>query len=122
MASNDSILKTIRVVSGLPDDDTSFDDDLKLYINGALANLNQVGATLDSTNVIDDTATWSSITLPSPVIQAFVKLYVLTSTRLNFDPPAPSALSYMTASLNETLWRVGVEVDKYRKEEVVDGA
>lgn len=117
MAETKGLLNEIRIVSGLPGDDTSFDTDLLMYINTTLGPLHQVGALIDGAASVDDKTTWESIVLPSPIILAFVKLYVITFVRLNFDPPAPSTLGFMTSNLSETLWRLEVEVDNYYKRE-----
>lgn len=118
----DSVLKSIRVSSGLMEDDTSFDGDLLTYINGSLGSLDQVGATIKPSLIYDTTDTWTSVFLDSPTIQNLSRMYMNNYVRMNFDPPTPSAQGFMKENMAELLWRIEVEVDEYyRKEDTIDG-
>ena len=117
----ESILKTVRGAMGLYVDDTSFDYDLILYINGALAILNQNGVGQPLV-VKGEDELWEQFKTPSQTIGneifEMVKLYVFMKTRIPFDPPSPSTLSFMQESLDELLWRLRESYDMPIKEGV----
>lgn len=84
----DSILDSIKDPCGVSLDDTSFDTDIIMYINGVFAALTQMGVgpvngmTIHSKE--DDWSTYSSV---SPFV-AMVKNYLHLKVRLMFDPPS----------------------------------
>lgn len=85
------ILLYVKSVLGLEDDNHAFDDELLMFINTAVAKLQQIGVQdLDDVFVDSDTL-WplfsSDITLSS-----LCKSYVGSSVRLIFDPPANGAV------------------------------
>ena len=55
----DSILDSIKILLGIEQTDTSFDQSLIIFINSALANLIQIGVGLDLVNGFSITGTIS---------------------------------------------------------------
>lgn len=110
-----SILETIReVVVGTPDN-TDFDADLKMHINGSLAKLNQVGVgrhiLVQNTDqqwvdFMDDAQ------LNGNQYFSLVPLFVSLNTKLLFDPPPPSSVEYHSMQVKELLWRLQVVYDE----------
>lgn len=110
---NNSILRDVRVGMGAEEDYTFFDDDLIIYINMALNELNQVGVGIKGFVVSKVGAeTWADFLGGSRTDLSGVKSYVIAKTKLVFDPPASSyACDYIKKQADETLWRLNVEVD-----------
>ncbi len=112
-----SVFADVKKVVGVPEEDDSFDKDLEIYINAALANLAQVGGILYMGTHIapHDQVDWQSLTWPLAdksnlvqQIQAYTCLYV----RLLFDPPATSfVINAMEKQLDEMIWRIREAVE-----------
>ncbi|MEG0239499.1 MAG: hypothetical protein RR643_05045 [Anaerorhabdus sp.] len=104
-----SILESIRGACGLDTSDESFDMELIMHINSALATLNQNGVGL-SISVSDTTQLWESFKDPTQTngneLFEMVKHYVFVKTKLLFDPPPPSNVQYISEAANEDLWRL----------------
>ena len=116
MTETDSVLNATKVTLGLNIEDDSFDRDLLSYINGAIGVVDQAGGLKEPTMITDASTTWDSICLPNATVKVFVQMYVITYTRIHFDPPAPSTQKIMESSMTETIWRLEIAVDAYRKE------
>lgn len=107
-----TVFTDVKKVVGVPEEDDSFDKDLEIYINAALANLAQVGGIVSQGIHVEphDSVDWSSLTWQIPnkadlvrQIQAYTCLYV----RLLFDPPATSfVINAMEKQLDEMVWRI----------------
>lgn len=68
-------------------DDTTFDIDLILFINGVFSDLNQLGiGPNEGFEIEDDTAKWSDF-LGKEKRYNSAKSYMINSVRLKFDPP-----------------------------------
>lgn len=110
----DSILEELREVNGLSREDDSFDADLKIHANSALATLVQNGVVLPIV-VKDTTQVWNSLKPPDKdeANEMFeqVKLFVFLKTKILFDPPPPSTVGPMTAGIDELLWRLRESYD-----------
>lgn len=119
----ESILETVRGAIGLNKDDASFDDELKIHINLALATLVQNGVGVPMV-VEDDTQTWGDFKDPTQTegnqVFEMVKTYVFVKTKLLFDPPPPSTVRYMAEAADETLWRLRASYDYSPNEGVVE--
>ena len=114
MAVKNSVLESVREAMGLSSEDESFDMELLLHINSALAIANQNAAVLPVT-IEDTTQTWDELKDPEKEMTQYlfhsVKLFVFLKTKLLFDPPAPSTASYMEKASDELLWRFREELD-----------
>lgn len=117
-----SILITIREGLGLASDDTSFDTELIMHIVAAIARLNQNGVG-NLVSVYDDTTTWKDLKDETQVegnkLFNLVPIFVLMSTKLIFDPPAPSIIDHYVRTADELLWRLKIAYEKPTPEEVI---
>jgi hypothetical protein len=107
-----SILKSIKKVLNVEDDDPSFDLDILTHINSAFSNLTDLGVGPPMGFVIqDDTATWDDY-LPDEEDQvklSKVKTIIFLRVRLLFDPPTVSyLLDAAKQQLLEAEWRLNV--------------
>jgi hypothetical protein len=108
----DSILKTIKQLSGVDPEDDSFDVDQITYINGVFVDLDDLGiGPAGGFMIEDETETWTEFfagdgTL-TPVFLNNVKVYVALRVRLRFDPPATSYhTTAMKEQIDELAWRI----------------
>ena len=101
-----SILDTIKQMLG-DSGDTSFDVDLVIDINSAIAGLTQLGiGPQTGFEISDNTATWADL-LNGDKRFGFAKTYVYLKTKLVFDPPLNSAvIDSMTNQIKELEWRL----------------
>lgn len=104
---SDSILTSIKKNLGIEEDYTAFDPDITMYINGALATLNQLGIGPENGFRIEDKdATWVEF-LGSDYRLNNVKDYVSLRTRMLFDPPTTSYhITAMEKQIEELAWRI----------------
>jgi len=114
----DSILLSVKKLNNVSENDTSFDNDFVLHINGALAELNQLGiGPLEGFAIEDESDDWEDFLGDDPRfngVKTFVALYV----RLRFDPPKTSfAITMMQDQLNEHKHRLIYLTDDIAAEE-----
>lgn len=100
-----SVLNDIKSLLGIEQDYNAFDDELVLYINGAMIDLYEL-AKIDSLPQITGAGEqWSDFGIDGPHYATFVALKV----RLVFDPPQNS---FVTRSIEEQVkeaaWRIAV--------------
>lgn len=107
---DDSILKTIKKMLGLPEDYDAFDQDLIIHINSVFSNLHQIGASPpEGFYINDEAAKWSDFFEGRMSVQN-VKSLVYLKIRLIFDPPATSfAITAMENQIKEQEWRLSLE-------------
>lgn len=113
--TKDSILQSVRAAVGLDKEDDSFDFELIIHINNAIATMvqNGVGKPLHITGVDEE---WKDFKDPNQVLADLemfqsVKAYVFLKTKILFDPPPPSTIKYMDEAANEVLWRLRESYD-----------
>lgn len=115
MALRDSILNTIKIGIGYPEDYDPFDNELILYINSSLRYVNQLGIGRRDYVVSSKENTWSEF-LMSDDIEKFseVQTYITLQVKLLHDPPSNSFLidSYKK-TINELEWRLNVDAEFY---------
>lgn len=106
----DSILKTIKKLLGISDEETHFDTDIIMHINSVFSILHQLGVGPDkSFSIQDDTATWDDFIEDDNNFND-VRTYIYLKVRLLFDPPASSSvMSAMERQISELEWRLNVE-------------
>jgi len=104
-----SILTSVKKVLNIVEDDTSFDPDIILFINGALSTLNQLGVGPGVGFAIEDkTPTWVAFLGSDPRFND-VKTYVCLRVRLLFDPPQSGyATKAIQEQIEELAWRLNV--------------
>lgn len=103
------ILVSVKKVLGLPEADTSFDVDIIMHINSALARLNQLGiGPVEGFMIEDDTSMWDAFLGDRPLLNQ-VKTYVYMAVRLMFDPPGSGyALTSMKEQIDKYEWLLNV--------------
>ena len=84
-----SILKDMKKVIGIEDDESVFDQDLIMHINTAFMELNMLGVGQKGFIVTDDVATWDQFLNGSTNLEA-AKSYTYCTVRLVFDRPETS--------------------------------
>ena len=109
-----SILRTVRKLVGLYEDDPSFDTDLLIYINTAFQALNELGVGPEECfSVEDESALWSDFVKDTTIPVAPVKTYVCNKVKLAFDPPANAQITQsIQNTINEAEWRLSILVNK----------
>lgn len=105
-----SILDSIKQLLGIDINDTSFDKELIIHINGALMILNQLGVGPTSGySITDKNNTWEEFTLGRTDLEA-IKSDVYLRVRLLFDPPQNSFLvNSIEKQISEYEWRITVQ-------------
>ena len=108
----ESILTSIKKLLGIEDDDTSFDLDVLIHINTALAILNQLGVgPNDGIFVADKSTLWEAVLADNKFLVP-AKSYVFLKVKLLFDPPLSSAaIESMNKLIAEFEWRLTVLVE-----------
>lgn len=106
-----SILKTIRLGVGVPEDYTVFDTELIMDINSAFMVLFQLGVGSAPFRITGEDEEWSDYMELKDNLEG-VKLYIRDSVKLMFDPPANSFLvDLLNRRKQEFEWRINVQVD-----------
>lgn len=115
----ESILKTIKKLLGVSDEETHFDSDIITHINTTFSTLRQLGVGPDKTFYIqDDTSTWDQFVDEDTDFNN-VRTYMYLKVRLLFDPPMSTAvLSAMERQISELEWRMNVDASNKSMEEV----
>lgn len=104
----DSILDSIKQQLGIGLDDTSFDKELVLHINGALMVMTQLGVGPDEGfRITGINETWAQF-LGDRTDLELVKSDVFLRVKLIFDPPTNSFLvNAINDQIKENDWRIG---------------
>lgn len=103
----ESILESIKRPLGLNEEDTSFDDELEMHINGVFSVLHQIGvAPVDNFTIDGKTTKWSDFLLDRENVQ-MVKSYMFMQVQLIFDPPSTSfAIESKQKLIDQLVWRM----------------
>ncbi len=117
----ESILKSIKKLLGISEEETHFDSDLIMHINSVFTILNQLGVGPNKTfSINDDTEIWDSFIDDDTDFNA-VKTYMYLKVKLLFDPPlSSSVLSAIERQISELEWRLNVNASRESTEEVND--
>lgn len=108
---NESILYSEKDLLGIDIDDTSFDQNLIILINGIIPELYQLGVATQVTSITGPEAVWSDI-LGERTNVPDVKNFVYLKLRLLFDPPTNSfLLDAFQKQIDEYVWRMNVQVE-----------
>ena len=105
----ESILTSTKAVLGIDEGVESFDLDVTVFINSALATLDQLGVGPAGGLVIDGpSAVWASLSVPDNQL-SMIKTYIFLKVRMLFDPPATSfAISAFNKQIEEYEWRLNM--------------
>lgn len=109
----ESILTTIKQMLGIPEEETHFDQDVKININTAFMRLQQLGVGPNAGFYIaDKTKVWSDFLNDSTDLEG-VKTFIYLKVRLIFDPPSTSfVLESIERQIKELEWCLNVQVEK----------
>ena len=117
-----SILKGIKKVLGLDEDDSSFDYDVLTFINAAFTTLcSDLGVGPPVFKIEDDETTWSEFISDDDGMLSECQTYVFLRVKMLFDPPTTSYLiSAYKDQLDEHVWRISTrrEATRYTDPEV----
>ena len=102
-----SILDSIKQMLGIGADDTNFDKELVMHINGALMVLNQLGVgPREGFSILDKTKNWEDF-LEERKDLDLVQTDAYLRVRLVFDPPQNSFLAQaIERQIAEYDWRI----------------
>lgn len=108
----DSILISIKKLLGIDQQDTSFDADVIMYINGAFMELMQLGVGPEFGFIIyGENETWPEFLGDRKDLES-VKTLTYLKVRILFDPPSSSAvLESIQRKISEYEWRVKAQVE-----------
>lgn len=114
----ESILKSVKKLLMIPNEDEAFDLDISIHINTAFMTLNQLGVGPNKTfSIKDKDATWSSFFEGREDLEG-VKTYVYLKVRMIFDPPSSSAvMEAYKSQIDELEWRLNLNAEKENSEE-----
>lgn len=104
----ESILTSVKkLLSGLPEENVDFDQDIVYAINSWFMVLSQVGAgPRTGFSITDKTTTWSDYS-DDQFLNGMVKEYIVSKVRITFDPPqSNSALECLKQIAAELEWRI----------------
>lgn len=106
-----SILKTIKKMLGISDDDSSFDNDVVTFINTVFMTLNQLGVgPVDTFHISGETELWTSFLDDFNFLET-VKTYIYLKVKLLFDPPASQVASdAMERKATELEYRLLIQI------------
>lgn len=119
----DSILETIKKLLGA-ENMSEFDDNIRIFINGAINTLTENGVgDPKGFRITDANEPWSDfITNDNPILFELCKEYIYLRTKLLFDPASMSSYAQTAVKdqLAEDLWRIREQADPADIFEVVD--
>jgi hypothetical protein len=103
----ESILESIKRPLGLNEEDTSFDAEIEMHINGVFSVLNQIGvAPVDNFMIDGKTTKWSDFLLDRQNVN-MVQSYMFLQVQLIFDPPSTSfAIESKQKLIDQLVWRM----------------
>ena len=107
---SNSILTTVKKLSGIEAEYDHFDTDLVIFINTTFMTLNQLGVGPEEGYSISGVEeTWEDYLKEQKNLEA-VKTYVSLQAKLFFDPPSSSALiEAMERQIAQIEWRLSVQ-------------
>lgn len=104
----ESILDSIKNMLGINEEDTNFDRELIIYINGALMIMSQLGVGTDGYLISGRDDTWEDFMGDREDLE-LVKSAVYLRVRLIFDPPQNSFLvDAINKQIVEYDWRIEI--------------
>ena len=113
----ESILDSIKIMLGNSVDDTNFDAELIMFINGALAIINKLGVGLTGYKISNNSNTWDEFLGDRTDLEE-VKTNVYLRVRLAFDPPQNS---FLVTSIKEQIMESTWYIELYHKENTTVG-
>ena len=109
----ESILDSIKIMLGNSVDDTNFDAELIIFINGALSIINKLGVGPTGYKISNSSNTWDEFLGDRTDLEE-VKTNVYLRVRLAFDPPQNS---FLVTSVKEQIAESTWYIELYHKED-----
>lgn len=106
----DSILASVRKITGVSIWDGAFDDDLILHINGALMIVWQLGIGEKGFRITGEEETWADF-LGGDEHLELVKPYVAMKVRMAFDTPTGSVAEALKGLIDEYEHRLNIQAE-----------
>ena len=113
----ESILDSIKIMLGNSVDDTNFDAELIIFINGALSIINKLGVGPIGYKISNSSNTWDEFLGDRTDLEE-VKTNVYLRVRLAFDPPQNS---FLVTSIKEQIAESTWYIELYHKENTTVG-
>lgn len=113
---NENILNVTKKLLGLSEEDESFDTDIIIGINSAVATLAQLGATSVNNITVSEDTEYEDL-VSNEVVLNMVKQYIYMKTRLAFDPPNSAVQSSFESQIRELEWRIYTWSELFKEEE-----
>lgn len=113
----ESILDSIKIMLGNSMDDTNFDTELIIFINGALSIINKLGVGPTGYKISNNSNTWDEFLGDRTDLEE-VKTNVYLRVRLAFDPPQNS---FLVTSIKEQIAESTWYIELYHKESTTVG-
>lgn len=113
--NNDSILRTIKKLLMIADEDPAFDMDILIHINSAIRDLYQIGVGSKPPFVIHgESETWKDFLGDDLDTYQSVKTYIYLKVKMIFDPPTSSSvMDAYQGVIRETEWRLSMQAEGY---------
>lgn len=108
----ESILTSIKLLCGVPEEQEAFDQEIMIHINTAFNVLFQLGVgPKDPFKITGADETWSEFIEDNDRIE-MVRQYIYLKVRLIFDPPSNTSVAEaFRKQADELEWRLNVTVD-----------
>lgn len=112
ISNDDSILKSIKRLLGPGAEQTEFDQEILMDINGVFFELQQLGVgPEEGFTIYDESAEWIDFTTNEKLLSA-IKPYMYLKVKLIFDPPTSSSvLTSFENMVNRFEWRINVAAE-----------
>lgn len=112
LVENDSILMSIKKLLNVEHDDTAFDTDIGMLINGEFMTLRQLNIGPSNFSINEADTTWADFSDDRELIET-VKMYVYLRVRMIFDPPASSVVAdAINSRIQELQWRLNIHAER----------
>lgn len=108
----ESILTSIKMLLGMPEDYIAYDDQVTIHINSVFMILTQLGVGPEEGFAIKDKeAVWNDY-ISDETKSELIKSYVYLKVKLLFDPPSNSSvIESINRQIDEFEWRLNVKAE-----------
>lgn len=108
----DSILTSVKLLLGIPEDYEQFDMQIMMHINSVFMVLSQLGIGPEQPfSILDKSTTWSDFDTQGHSLEA-IKTYMYLKVKAYFDPPSNSfTMDALDKQAKELEWRMMVISD-----------